>query len=217
MGGICPPETPMTPVNTSRTRGRRLTKRDVIAIGDAEISTIDWDERLTKKTRERLKADAVKVLEAAGIPAGEILRASPGGSHLRGVVMHDHSAEPDSPIGLAARIVELCIRVEELPAMGASASMIAGDAYRLGRLAVLAKVYGLDAEQRRKAAKAARPNARKIDREEILDEFQKLIRGGRHTEGQARGILERRGLASQSTIHRITKSTVQPAKKKPIL
>lgn len=55
----------------------------------------------------------------------------------------------------------------------------------------------------RKAARAPRPAARKIDHEEVLREFKKLVRQG-HTESEARGILVSREVASQPTIYRIT-------------
>lgn len=53
------------------------------------------------------------------------------------------------------------------------------------------------------AAKAPRHNARKVEQDEIASEFKKLLKQN-HTPGEARGILVRRGLASQS-IYRRTK------------
>ena len=54
-------------------------------------------------------------------------------------------------------------------------------------------------------AKNPRPNARAIERDDVLSEFHRLVREG-HTEREARGILVQRGnMGSQTTIYRITK------------
>jgi hypothetical protein len=56
-------------------------------------------------------------------------------------------------------------------------------------------------------AKAARPNARTVDHDEIAAEFKRLLKIG-HTAREARGLLFARGLASRSTIFRATKRKV---------
>ncbi len=55
----------------------------------------------------------------------------------------------------------------------------------------------------RKNAKKERPDARKIDHDEVRREFKKLVNEG-FTEREARGILVQRGLGSQPQIYRIT-------------
>lgn len=206
----------MTKPDRPQTKGRRFSKRDVILVGSAELSAIERDEVWGPKTVARLKAESIQLLEASGIPARDILADSPGGSHLRAVVVQDHALEPDSPLALAARIVELCIRIETLPGLGARPSMVVADAYRLGRLVVLAKVYSIEDRQRREAAKAERPGRRTVDKEEIRSEFDRLVASG-HSEREARGLLKSRGVASQSSIHRATSAPRQrPPTKKTI-
>ena len=56
-------------------------------------------------------------------------------------------------------------------------------------------------------ARQPRPGAHRVDHYEVLKEFKRLVTE-RHTEGEARGILVSRGLASQSTIYRITKKSI---------
>lgn len=54
-------------------------------------------------------------------------------------------------------------------------------------------------------ATSPRPNGRATDHDDVLIEYQRLVREG-HTEREARGILVQRGtMGSQSTIYRITK------------
>jgi len=65
------------------------------------------------------------------------------------------------------------------------------------------------AEKRRKvnAENAKLPRQKTVDHEEVMLEFRRLIREG-HTEREARGLLVQRRLASQPTIHRITKKSI---------
>lgn len=95
---------------------------------------------------------------------------------LRDRVLNYLQREPDSKEGMACQICELCIRLEVLPTMGAPAAMLIGDAYRLGRLVILAKAYGIDGEQSRVAAKAPRPGRRDPLRTKIIEAMRPLRR-----------------------------------------
>jgi hypothetical protein len=61
-----------------------------------------------------------------------------------------------------------------------------------------------------KSAEAPRPSGRIVDHEDIAAQFGRLVREG-HTRREANGMLFLRGLASRSTIWRITKKFVTSA------
>lgn len=61
-----------------------------------------------------------------------------------------------------------------------------------------------------KNAKSPRPNGRTVDHDEVITEFLRLTREG-HTPREANGMLFARGLASRSTIIRITKQLITNA------
>jgi hypothetical protein len=134
--------------------GRQYTKRVVeVHESGTELVQIDRREFLNDAAIEQHKLAAIDRLEAAGIPAREILAEYPGGSRLRDYVLNYREYEADSAVGLAARICELCIRLQELPKLGAGPSMLMGEAYRLGRLLLMADVYGTQEENIAKARK----------------------------------------------------------------
>lgn len=138
--------------------GRRFTPRRVIDTtpDGAEIIALDPLETLGGADIEQHKQAAIATLEAAGIPAGAILAEHPGGSALRDRVINHDGHAPDSAIGIAARIAELCIRLQELPKLGARPSVIAADTGRLSRLLTLQAVYATTSAP---AIKAGRKSA----------------------------------------------------------
>lgn len=148
-------------MSTKSTVGRRFTKRVVTTHktpdGDVSLEEIDHDGYLNADALRRHRSASIDALESAKIPAREILSEHPGGSALRDYVLnHPGGHDPDSMEGIAAQICELCIRIEALPALGAPASILMNDAFRLGQLVVLAKAYGIDGDQRREAARVPR-------------------------------------------------------------
>ena len=163
--------------------GRRFTKRAATIHetpdGETWLLALDPDESFTAGTIARHKATAIEALEAAGIPTQAILAEHPGGSMLRDRVMNYLDHEPDSLLGLAARIVEVCIRVEVLGASAAPVAMQMGAAYRLGRLVMIARAYGIEAVQRAAASAAPRPGRRDPLRAALVESFRRERRKGR--------------------------------------
>lgn len=117
---------------------------------------IDHDRYLDTDALRRHRSASIDALQSAKIPAREILNEYPGGSALRDYVLNHAGHEPDSMEGIAAQICELCIRIEALPALGAPASILMNDAFRLGQLLFQAKAYGIDGDQHREAARGPR-------------------------------------------------------------
>gem|GEM_PF-2185699 len=106
---------------------------------------IDGDLLFSAKRLSQIKETSIALLDAAGLEASAILATEPGGSALRDKVLNSADFAPDSREGLAARIVELCIRIEHFTKEG-HLTYAAGDAFKLGQLLAYAKVYAsLDA------------------------------------------------------------------------
>jgi len=120
------------PVPTRQvTVGRRFSRRNAVelqwATPHGRIEELDPDDH-TLNLRNHWAA-AATVLAAERLTVAE--------------AKANH--EPDSRIGLAGRIVELCEWLEAAPGLGYSSRHLMLNAYRLGRLVVLAKAYGIDA------------------------------------------------------------------------
>lgn len=140
------------------TVGKRFTRRDAVEFeGGALHVRLD---PLARFAPADIKAAAIEALESDGIPARFILAEHPGGSALRDHVLNLLSHEPDSRVGIACQICEQCIRIEQLPTLGAPSAMLMAEAYRLGQLVMIGKVYGIEAEElgnlQRKGADARR-------------------------------------------------------------
>lgn len=192
------------------TIGRRYTKRKR-SVFETEFGEF-WLEEIHADAVPRVqqrKADAIRRLEAEGIPARHLLQLDDGGTLLVERVIHIDEHTPDSPAGLAALVCRACCQLERIgQVFGKNPRMVAA-AFDLGRLAVLQRAYEAGKESRRANAKRPRPNRRAGDHDEIVADFLRLVKQG-HTEREARGMLARRGDASPSTIYRVTKNkTVQ--------
>jgi hypothetical protein len=170
----------------SSRRFTRQTERDGLV-------ELDTDNTFGPKTIARHKATALAILRAAGIPATTILSENPGGSALRDYVINAAGHEPDSDPGLACRILELCIRIEVLPALGAPPSMLMGDAYRLGRLVAFSKAYSIE-QQRISAMQREGADERRVytdgDRETWCALFTTEYQG--HTAARAAELIAQR-------------------------
>jgi hypothetical protein len=156
--------------------GRQFSRRTVaVARNDTEFVRLDSFDYFTPKKMEQHKLAAIQTLETAGIAASNILAEYPGGSMLRDYVLNTLGHDADSAIGLAARICEMCIRLQELPASGANASMLLGEAYRLGRLLTLSHAYGIQDQSAAKARanRALDTGDRKADALRRADEMQR--------------------------------------------
>ena len=147
--------------------GKRLTKRTATEFEDGSVHvSLDMLQRFEPA---KLKAAAIAALEDQGIPAATILAEHPGGSMLRDHVLNRAGHDLDSRAGIACQVCEQCIRIEQLPALGALPAMLMAEAFRLGQLVILAKAYGIEAEQSRAAAKAPRPGRRSALRAQVVD------------------------------------------------
>ena len=97
--------------------GKRFTKVKAVEFSDGtQHQEID---REMHATREQMRARSIRILEDAGIPVSESLEDAPGGSMLRDLVLNSLDHPADSALGLAARIVELCNRLDWYEAEGA--------------------------------------------------------------------------------------------------
>lgn len=134
------------------TAGKRFSRREIeqVAIGDLSfcLERIDFNSVFTKSTIEAYKAKAIAAIEAEGIDAAPLLAESPHGSLLRDFVLNYKEFEPDSIIGIAARLLELALHLVAHQGMtgDADGSIKAGLAFGFGRLSVLFDVYSVEAE-----------------------------------------------------------------------
>ena len=127
------------------TVGKRFTRRAAIEFDDgAMLVQLDPRERFAPAA---IKAAAIEALESDGIPARATLEAHPGGSALRDLVLNVLSHDADSRAGIACQICEQCIRIEQLPMLGAPSAMLMAAAYRLGQLVMIGKVYGIESAE----------------------------------------------------------------------
>lgn len=133
--------------------GKRFTKVKAVEFSDGtQHQEID---REMHATRAQMRARSIRILEDAGIPVSDLLEMGPGGSLLRDRVVNYLDHPPDSQLGLAARIVELCNRLDWYEAEGAPLRVVIPAALLLGRLDALAKVYRADDAMRTSGLAAA--------------------------------------------------------------
>jgi hypothetical protein len=131
--------------------GRRHSRRTV----DGALESLDPDDHSLRLAKH--KRVAIATLQAAGVvDVRDLLNADPTGAHLRERVLLFLEHEPDSLAGLAARIYELCAWLEVAPQLGYPPKHLMLNAYRLGRLVMLAKVYAPGDELQQAGADARR-------------------------------------------------------------
>lgn len=197
------------------TVGKRYSKRETLG---RAVEVFDWDSHhlLSPRALTAMKDWAMRMLTAHGIDVIAVLAAWDGTNDGEGLRLHVASiqgTEHDDLRALAARIFELCRLIElhltdeRVRQWVAAAGGAFALGFELGRLSMLAKVYGIDsamAPTNRANAKKPRPNRHVCDHDELRQEFLRLVREG-HSPGNARGILKERGPASQATIYRVTK------------
>jgi hypothetical protein len=167
-----------------KTIGRKLSRRDVeffeTEYGDeSQLERSDPDDIWGTTTIERHRQRAIRTLRAAGIDAHQFDDDSPKGSSLLEHVLWREDHEIDSPIGLAARIYEICCHLLAYQTMGGD-KLIPGLAYRLGRLVILAKAYGPESERQRDIARRPRKAITKRDLEQYRDRWKQLHAGSEH-------------------------------------
>jgi hypothetical protein len=182
-------KTPEPSTPSEQFTGKRLSRVRVIhdTQDGGRLLEIDWRDPLTERSIERYKLAAIALLETAGIAAREILAEHPGGSMLRDHVLNDREHDADSALGLAARICELCIRLQELPRLGASPEMLAGDAYRLGRLTAIADAYATHKESALSAASSPRKKE-DVTRAQVRAAWFKDIENNRPLRGRVQRV-----------------------------
>ena len=141
------PEAPDAPETGRPVKiGKRFTKVKAVEFSDGgQHQEID---REMHATRAQMRTRSIRILEDAGIRTAESLAESPGGSMLLDLVLNSLDHPADSALGLAARIVELCNRLDWYEAEGAPMREVIRAALLLGRLDALARVYHKDDEFR---------------------------------------------------------------------
>lgn len=102
--------------------------------------------RLQPHYRE-IKARSILILEEAGIPVPENPKENPdrlraGDDAVLGVTVDPVRHPYESAVGIAARLLFLCIRLERYEAEGAPVRHVIPVAQALGMLDFMAKVYG---------------------------------------------------------------------------
>lgn len=141
--------------------GRRASKRVTIEIenDDGDILYFEQPDSsfvFCAKTIKNHKKNAISVLTRYDADVSFLLSDAPHGGLVRDYVLNVKHEEPDSPAGLAARILELCLTIEMLIEMGEK-NTLPGLTYRLGILTTLAKVYSVG-----QAEKSSEPRAKKF-------------------------------------------------------
>jgi hypothetical protein len=144
--------------------GRRFSRRTIVQEADgphSEFQKIEWDDVWCASTIAHHARHARRVLESDGIDVKGMLADSPHGSRVRDYVLNYLEREPDSRVGLAARILELSLHILALMDMRGDGRVIPGYAHRLSRLTLLARVYEADADHQREAGKGRGHQQRK--------------------------------------------------------
>jgi hypothetical protein len=162
--------TPPTP--KTENVGRRYTRKERTTFADGGgHEQLDLDRAPSLRAR---RARAVDVLKAAGIPVAQLLGDPPSGSLLIERVIHLDGNELDSPLGLAAQIVAACCELQQWAALGEANPRVVQNAYLLGYLVALQKVYDRETQATSAAAKAHR-SPRKGH--QIREKLTKIMRG----------------------------------------
>jgi hypothetical protein len=142
-------------------KGRRFTKRKVL-VNNADGSEFWQLDQLDLYRPAEAQKVAVSLLQRDGIDVSKFQAGSPHGSRLKDYVLNDLENEPDSPLGLAARIYEICLHIagyEQMPKGKERA--VPALAYKLGRLLTLLSVYESESETQR--TNAAKPRETRKD------------------------------------------------------
>lgn len=133
--------------------GKRFSRVDheITTTEDGEIwiSRLEPDDSWGDSTVQRHMQNAKKDLESSGIEVESLIRDAMGGGFVIEHVLHRLGHEPDSAIGLAARIFHLCREIIGYQAIDGGEKKIPCLAYSLGRLTSLAKIYGIDTDDHR--------------------------------------------------------------------
>lgn len=169
------------PKNASQKVGRQFSKRIVTTaqIGGETYHFEEIDAGLLwgKKAIETHRKNARDCLENNGIDVDKLLVNSPHGSAVRDLVLNCMSNEPDSKVGLAARVFELCCHIQGYESMPGGESQIPSLAYRLGRLLDLQRVYDVESEMQasRRKGKGEITDAQK---KRINSQYRSLVDAG---------------------------------------
>lgn len=189
--------------------GRRYTRRKIVADG---LEPLDTEiHHVFHGAVDRYKKWAVEYLEAHGIDACKIIESAEndgwvnGGAVLREHVSCIHGTENDAGISLAAWIYELSRLVE----MGNTNSedfrpgAVHQYVFELGRVSMLARVYGIDDEAvEERVRRAARSNTKftEADRERWRSLYKREL--AQHSKRRAAEIIALRegltGVASET-------------------
>lgn len=164
-----------------KTEGRRFSLREVeihqIEGHDIYLVKIDYDDVWGARSIERHRQRAREILESNGINVQRFLDDSPFGSAVRDYVLNYLGLEPDSRVGLAARIFELCSHILAYQDMEGGSKVIPGLAYGLGQMVILAKAYEITSKA---GSKSAQGNTNRSDplREKIISAFMQCRNDG---------------------------------------
>lgn len=187
--------------------GRRYTRRKIIADG---LEPLDNEiHHVFHGAVDRYKKWAVEYLEAHGIGAREIIEsAKSDGWANDGAVLREHvsciqGTENDAGISLAARIYELSrlVEISQTNPEDFRPGAIQQNIFELGRVSMLARVYGIDDEAvKERVRRAARSNTKftEADRERWRALHKREL--SQHSKRRAAEIIaQREGLASDVT------------------
>lgn len=143
----------MTNKTEQKSIGKRFSRVDyeITTTEDGEfwISRLEPDDSWGHSTVHRHMQNAKTAMESSGIDVESLIKDAMGGGFVLEHVLHRLGHEPDSAIGLAARIFHLCREIIGYQAINGGEKGIPSLAYSLGRLTSLAKIYGIDSDDHR--------------------------------------------------------------------
>lgn len=153
------------------TRGRQLTKQTVVVADDGSEFVAITAPRASVSQLPKIKAEALAVLTKFGIDSKPSLADSHFGTGLRDLVINVLNHEPDSFVGLAARIYEHAAHIEGYMSLGAVEQAMNSMA-ELGKLLTIFDAYHAASEQASTAGKSSSGRKRGQVRESLVQRLR---------------------------------------------
>jgi hypothetical protein len=151
------------PGTETKTIGGRFSKREVSVFTNEHgeefhYEKIDWSAVSLKIALPHYAKEMRQFLEDNNIPVSNLLADSPHGSGVRDYVLNVSGHEPDSQIGLAARILEVVLHIQGYEKIEGGSAQIPALAFRLNGFATLFNAYKIASNAGTTSAKNPRTN-----------------------------------------------------------
>lgn len=186
--------------------GRRYSRKKILGKG---LEPIDPEiHHLFHGATDRYKKWAIDYLEKNNIEARKILdSAKENGWTNEGYILREHvswikGVDSDSGIFMAARVYELCRAIEicqEQPETSRSGEIL-NHVFELGRVSMLARVYGIDDEATKKRIEIAKLSNKKYKEKDRI-RWQEMYKQdfSRHSKRRAAELIaQREGLGPEA-------------------